>query len=134
MQTGEDVLSTVDIRSSDDICTVVHAFYDGMERDAMLGAYFSGLDWSEHLPRMVRFWSSIVLQEGGYRGRPFDPHARMPGLTPDHFAHWVSRFQGTVDAHFAGPRAELMKARADQIAGVFQTKLGLWHAAAGDGS
>jgi hemoglobin len=96
----------------------------------MLGTYFSGLDWSEHLPRMVLFWSSIVLQEGGYRGRPFDPHGRMPGLTRDHFAHWVARFQATVDAHFAGPRADLMKARADQIAGVFQTKLGLWHAGA----
>jgi hypothetical protein len=38
----------------------------------------------------------------------------------------VERFRRTVDDHFAGERAELMKARAEQIAGVFQVKLGLW--------
>jgi hemoglobin len=75
---------------------------------------------------MVTFWSSIVFQTGAYRGRPFDPHARMPGLGREHFARWVERFHRTVDDHFAGERAELMKARAEQIAGVFQVKLGLW--------
>ena len=39
----------------------------------------------------------------------------------------VERFHRTVDGLFAGPRADLMKARAEQIAGVFQAKLGLWH-------
>jgi hemoglobin len=75
---------------------------------------------------MVAFWSSIVFATGEYRGRPFDPHARMPGLARAHFAHWVGRFHRTVDAHFEGERAERMKARAEQIAGVFQVKLGLW--------
>lgn len=115
-----------DIRTPDDVRTIVHAFYDGMEKDPVLGSYFAGLDWAEHLPKMVRFWSSVVFHTGTYRGRPFDPHARMPGLARAHFAHWVHRFHRTVDAHFAGARAELMKGRAEQIAGVFQVKLGLW--------
>ena len=50
----------------------------------------------------------------------------MPGLAREHFAHWVGRFHRTVDAHFAGEHADRMKARAEQIAGVFQVKLGLW--------
>ncbi len=115
-----------DISTADDIRTLVHAFYDGMENDPVLGSYFAGLDWPEHLPKMVRFWSSVAFQTGEYRGRPFVPHARMPGLSREHFARWVQRFHAAVDAHFAGARAAQVKSRAEQIAGVFQMKLGLW--------
>lgn len=115
-----------DIETDDDIRAVVHAFYHDMEADPLLGLYFAGLDWEAHLPRMVAFWSSVVFQTGAYRGRPFPPHARMPGLRREHFAGWVSRFRRTVGSLYAGPRADLMVARAEQIAGVFQVKLGLW--------
>jgi len=119
-----------DLSTNDDVRTVVHAFYGDIEADAVLGSYFADLDMPSHLPRMVAFWSSIVFQTGQYRGQPFTPHARMPGLAREHFARWVTRFHNTVDAHFAGPNADLMKARAEQIAGVFQVKLGLWTVAA----
>jgi hemoglobin len=115
-----------DLESESDIETVVRAFYLDMESDPVIGSYFAGLDWPTHLPRMVRFWSSIVFHTGEYSGRPFDPHSRMPGLDRPHFAHWVSRFHATVDDHFSGERAAEMKDRAEQIAGVFQVKLGLW--------
>ncbi len=115
-----------DIETEADIEAVVHAFYRDMEHDPMLGSYFGGLDWPVHLPKMVSFWSSVVFQTGAYRGRPFDVHMRMPGLDRAHFAHWVERFHRTVDGLFSGPRARLMKSRAEQIAGVFQVKLGLW--------
>lgn len=115
-----------DLETTDDVRAVVHAFYDRMEEDPVIGSYFAGLDWEAHLPTMVGFWSSVVFQTGAYRGRPFDPHARMPGLSRAHFAHWVARFHRTIDARFEGPRASFMKARAEQIAGIFQVKLGLW--------
>jgi hemoglobin len=115
-----------DLQTTDDVRAVVHAFYRDMEADPVLGRYFAGLDWGAHLPKMVTFWSSVVFGTGEYRGRPFDPHARMPDLTRAHFAHWVGRFHRTVDARFSGEHAERMKARAAQIAGVFQVKLGLW--------
>ncbi|OZC02442.1 group III truncated hemoglobin [Rubricoccus marinus] len=115
-----------DLQTEDDVRSVVLAFYRGMETDLVLGPYFAGLDWDAHLPRMVSFWSSSVFQTGAYRGRPFAPHARMPGLSREHFAHWVRRFHRTVDDLFAGAQADLLKARAEQIAGVFQGKLGLW--------
>jgi hemoglobin len=115
-----------DIETEADVRAVVYAFYRDMEADPVLGPFFAGLDWEAHLPKMVSFWSSVVFQTGAYRGRPFDPHARMPGLDREHFAHWVGRFLGTVDGLYSGPRADLIKARAEQIAGVFQVKLGLW--------
>lgn len=115
-----------DIQSTEDIRTIVHAFYANMEEDPVIGHYFAGLDWSKHLPIMVGFWSSSVFATGEYEGRPFDPHAKLQGLSKDHFAHWVDRFHKTIDGLFAGDRAEMMKTRAEQIAGVFQVKLGLW--------
>lgn len=115
-----------DLETEADVARVVRAFYGGIEADALLGPFFGGLDWDAHLPRMVAFWSAVVFQTGAYRGEPFAPHARMPGLGRAHFARWVSRFQATVAGLYAGPRADAMAARAEQVAGVFQVKLGLW--------
>ena len=117
-----------DLQTDEDVRTVVEAFYRDMVADPVIGPYFAGLDWDAHLPRMVAFWSSVVFHTGAYHGRPFDPHARMPGLDRAHFTHWVARFRRTVDVHFAGEAAERMKAKAGQIAGIFQMKLGLWRA------
>ena len=115
-----------DVETDDDVRAVVHAFYRGIEADPVLGPYFAGVDWEAHLPRMVSFWSSVVFQTGAYRGRPFAPHARLAGLERRHFARWTRRFRRTVEARYAGERATLMVARAEQVAGVFQVKLGLW--------
>lgn len=115
-----------DIRTPDDVRTVVAAFYRDIGADVVLGHYFAGVDWSAHLPRMVAFWTSVVFHTGEYHGRPFDPHARMPGLEGADFDRWVARFRATVDAHFSGAAAERMKEKAEGIAGVFRVKLGLW--------
>jgi hemoglobin len=115
-----------DIQSERDVRLVVDAFYEGIDRDPWLGRFFEGVDLPGHLPTMVAFWSSVVFQTGTYRGRPFDAHLRLEGLTAYHFARWVERFHATVDAYFHGDRADAMKARAEQIASVFQVKLGLW--------
>lgn len=123
-----DLLSSPppDIEHDADIAAVVDAFYGDIDADPLLGRYFAGLDMSAHLPRMVAFWSSVIFGTGAYRGRPFDAHLHMEGLAPAHFDRWVERFHATIDARFRGPHADRMKARAEQIAGVFQVKLGLW--------
>jgi len=118
----------LDITTIEDVRTIVHAFYHEMEKDPVIGRYFEDVSWPEHLPVMVRFWNSIVFATGEYDGRPFDPHARMPALNQSHFEHWLGRFKKTIDDRFSGERADMMKARAEQIAGVFQVKLGLWGA------
>ena len=119
-----------DIETTADIRALVAAFYDGMAEDPTLGPFFADVDLAAHLPRLVAFWDAVAFQSGAYRGQPFDPHARMPGLGREHFAHWLARFRQTVDARFAGPRADLVKARAEQVAGVWMVKLGLWGVAA----
>ena len=114
-----------DIQTRDDIQQIVDAFYGDIRDDAVLGHYFADLDLDAHRPRMVAFWSSVVFQTGAYRGRPFDAHAALHGLEPAHFERWLHRFHRVVDARFRGDAAERMKQRADQIAAIFQIKLGL---------
>ncbi len=115
-----------DVQSSADVERIVKSFYGDIEQDPMLGRFFVGLDWDAHLPRMVAFWSSVTFHTGDYNGRPFDPHAKLKNLESAHFDMWVLRFKGTIDELFEGEIAESMKLKAEQIATVFQVKLGLW--------
>ncbi len=114
-----------DIQTEADIRLVVDDFYTGIERDPTLGRYFGPLDMATHLPRMYAFWSNVLFATGGFKGNPFLKHAALEGLERAHFIRWLDRFEVTVDAHFAGPTADLMKTRAAQIAGTFQLRLGL---------
>lgn len=115
-----------DIQTESDVRRLVAAFYDGITADPVIGPYFEGVDMAAHLPKLCAFWSSVVFQTGSYRGRPFEKHAALEGLRAEHFARWLQRFRATVDARHAGPRADLMKSRAEQIATIFQIKLGVY--------
>ena len=114
-----------DLETREDVERVVDTFYEGIAADAVLGPFFFHLDMELHLPRMYRFWSSVVLQKGSYFGNPYGKHAGMPGLQPMHFERWLARFHEAVDRHFEGPAATQMKQKASQIAQVFQAKLGM---------
>ena len=48
-----------------------------------------------------------------------------PGLTPEHFAHWLATLEQTVDDAHSGINAERMKALAHRIAWSMQLRLGL---------
>lgn len=115
-----------DLKTTADVDVVVRSFYENMEDDPQLGGFFADVDWETHLPKMTTFWSSILFHTGEYGGRPFDPHALLSNLEQTHFNHWLARFRAAVDEHFEGEAAERMKLRAEQIATVFQVKLGLW--------
>ena len=114
-----------DVADVNDVRTVIHEFYDSIVEDPAIGHFFRDVDWSHHLPKMVRFWSAVALGKPGYRGNPMAVHAQLKNLKREHFSVWVHRFTGTVDRHFAGPRADQMKQSAFRIAHVMQLKLGV---------
>jgi hemoglobin len=114
-----------DLQSIEDVRQVVDAFYNGIEKDPLLGRYFAGLNMPDHLPRMYAFWDAVVFQTGAYQGRPFDAHLRLQGLAQEHFNRWIERFHNTVDRLYEGEAAQRMKDKASQIATIFQMKLGL---------
>lgn len=114
-----------DIRDDKDIKTLVHAFYDNVRQDDRLGYIFNDfaqVDWEQHLPRMVDFWSNILFQTRRYKGRPFRQHLPLPVRESD-FERWFDLFRQTVDAHFAGPNAENAKEMAGKIASSFSLRM-----------
>lgn len=82
---------------------LVYAFYDRVRADAVLGPVFetrlSGR-WDEHLPKMCRFWGSIVLGTRTYRGNVQQAHQPIDGIEPHHFSRWLYLFLDTVENRF----------------------------------
>lgn len=113
-----------DIRD-EDLHDVLVAFYDRVGADELLAPYFAPVDMREHIPRIADFWSTLVFGTRRYDGNAFRPHATMPGLTGAHFSRWLATLEDTIDARFAGPNAEQMKAMGHRIAFSMQVRLGI---------
>lgn len=75
---------------------LVHAFYDRVRADHMLGPVFAEriTDWGPHLEKMSAFWSSVALMTGRYHGRPMPAHVRLP-ISGAHFDRWLELFEAT---------------------------------------
>lgn len=89
--------------TEDTIRELVYAFYDRVRDDALLGPIFDNAlagRWDDHLPKMVRFWTSLVLGSKTYRGNVQQVHQPLPGIEPKHFSHWLYLFLDTVQARF----------------------------------
>ncbi|HTH61754.1 MAG TPA: group III truncated hemoglobin [Paraburkholderia sp.] len=82
---------------------LVYAFYDRVRDDALLGPVFEAKlagRWDDHLPKMCRFWSSLVLGSKTYRGNVQQAHQPLDGLEPRHFSQWLYLFLDTVERRF----------------------------------
>jgi hemoglobin len=114
-----------DISNLEDIKTLVDNFYQVVRKDKLLGKIFNGViqdRWPVHLDKMYRFWQTVLLSEHTYYGSPFAPHAKLP-VSDTHFERWMKLFVETIDLHFAGPKAEEAKWRAEKMAKMFQIKI-----------
>ena len=86
-----------DIRD-EDLNDVLTEFYAIIGVDPLLARYFAEIDMSEHMPKIVAFWSTLLFRTRSYTGNAFRPHMAMPGLTGDHFARWVATLESVVDS------------------------------------
>lgn len=94
--------------TEDNIRDLVYAFYDRVRADPLLGPVFDAKlngRWDDHLPKMVSFWSSLVLGTKGYRGNVQQAHQPLDGIEPAHFSRWLSLFLKTVEARYTPPAA-----------------------------
>ena len=113
-----------DITTKQDVENLVDTFYGRVLQDAELAPFFERLDFKAHMPKMVHFWSFVLLDEPGYTTNVTDKHMHMP-LSKVHFDRWVELFHGTVNELFAGEKAEIAKQRATLIAWTIQNKTGV---------
>jgi hemoglobin len=97
---------------------LVHAFYAKVRRDPLLGPIFNTKveDWDEHLAKLCRFWSSVALLTGAYKGRPMVVHAALPEVDAAHFVHWPALFRETADEICPPAAAALFIDRSQRIA------------------
>lgn len=120
---------TADIATRADVERLVRAFYERAMTDEVIGWIFTDvarLDLDAHLPVIASFWETVLLGAQSYKGGAFAPHAALharAGLRGGHFRRWLALWHETVDAHFAGPNAELAKAHADRVAHAFAGRL-----------
>ncbi len=115
-----------DIRNKADVKIFVDAFYEQVRIDPLIGAVFAARiaadAWPAHLERMYSFWHTVLFGVQDYRGNPFSKHSSLP-IHAQHFERWIQLLSTTIDAHFAGPKAEEVKLRAQKMGLMFQSKL-----------
>jgi len=111
-----------DLLNSDDVRTLIDAFYQKVRADDVIGFVFNDIakvDWPKHLPRMYAFWEFLLLGGENYQGNPMEPHRALHEKIPlqkEFFDRWVELFTQTVDENFAGLNAEEAKNKARLIA------------------
>ena len=113
------------IETKEDVVYLVDSFYDKVNKDDLLSPIFNDfakVDWEAHMPTMYAFWSSLLLGEAGYSGRPFPKHLSLP-IKKEHFERWLKLFHQTVDENFQGELALEAKKRASNIAQIFSFKI-----------
>jgi hemoglobin len=116
-----------DIKTENDVKSLVDTFYNKVNSDELLSPVFNEMakvDWDEHLPKMYQFWGTQLIGTMDYKGQPFPPHMKF-GLKARHFTRWLELFTETVRELFEGPTADLAVYKAENIAKIFQYKLGI---------
>jgi hemoglobin len=118
-----------DITSRAHIELLVATFYEQVKKDDTIGFIFNRvvtINWEHHIPLIVDFWESILLDNPVYTKNAMEVHyvlnKKMP-LQKAHFAQWVTLFCTAVDDLFEGKTAALAKTRAKSIAALMQFKM-----------
>ena len=118
-----------DIASREDIDLLVRSFYSKVRKNETLGYIFDDIikiDWEYHIPILVDFWETILLDTGSYTRNAMGEHFKVNQkikLEPVHFTTWLNLFDTTVDENFKGEKADLAKKRAHSIAQIIQLKM-----------
>jgi len=113
------------IKTKENVIYLVDSFYKKVNKDVLLSPIFNDfakVGWDAHMPTMYSFWSSILLGEQSYSGRPFPKHLPL-AIKQKHFDRWLELFHQTVDEDFEGELALEAKNRASNIAEIFSFKI-----------
>ena len=113
--------TSADVRelpTEDEIGRLVDAFYAKVRADAALGPVFDRAisDWGPHLATMRKFWSSVMLTSGRYKGNPVAVHTRVPGIDIALFDRWLALFDETCREIFSDELTAAFNEKAARIA------------------
>jgi hemoglobin len=118
-----------DIECRADIEQLMVSFYGKVRQDKTIGFIFNevvDMDWPHHIPVIVDFWETILLDNPVYKKNAMEVHYDLNKKIPlqkEHFESWLYLFNSTVDELFKGKTAALAKTRAKGIADVMLLKM-----------
>ena len=104
--------------TEDEIARLVDGFYAKVRADAELGPVFERAisDWGPHLETMRKFWSSVMLTSGRYKGNPVAVHHRVQGIDIKLFDRWLALFDETCREMFDAELTAAFNEKAARIA------------------
>lgn len=110
---------------------LVEGFYTQARHDPLLGPVFERAGapdvaawWNQHLPKMVRFWTTIAGGLPGYHGNPPAAHQGFD-LEPQHFDRWLRLWAEVLEAQLPLDCAQELYMRAGRMRAVIERHLGL---------
>ena len=118
-----------DITQRKDLELLIDSFYKKALKDKLIQHFFTDvvpLDWEQHIPLIVDFWESSLLDSGNYKGNPMSAHLKLDQRSPlkkVHFDRWLELWERNVNENFEGEKAKLAISRAKQIAQLMQYKI-----------
>ncbi|MFD2205338.1 group III truncated hemoglobin [Kiloniella antarctica] len=108
-----------DTITDQNIHTMVHTFYGKIRKDELLKDVFNntiGDNWDPHLETMCRFWSSVLLTSGQYKGNPMIAHMKIKGIERHFFERWLELFLETNKELFQSDISAEIQIKAERIA------------------
>lgn len=111
-----------DIKTEADITLWQNTFYKKLLANPITAPKFAHLNIPEHMPKIVQFWSFVLLEKDGYRTNVFEKHLHL-NLEKIHFEIWLQNFLETTDEMFEGKNASIAKERVKLLASTFLHKL-----------
>ena len=112
-----------------EIHDLVVGFYREIVFDDLLAPVFgevAEVDWSTHIPKLIDYWSRVLLGDPDYAGSILAAHRHVHDIEAfriEHFVRWYTLWIQSVDAGWAGPMAERAKRHAAKIGGSLARRL-----------
>jgi hemoglobin len=111
----------VDIKTKSDIEILINLFYDKLLQNPEMKLVFDGINFKNHVPQIVHFWSFVLLGEEGYKTNVFEKHLHLP-IKLHQFDIWLDTFKKAVNELFVGQKAELAIQHATILTITFKSK------------
>lgn len=108
---------------------LVNSFYTRVKLDDLLAPIFNNAEffsWDTHIPIMVNFWETLLLDTATYKGNTMQKHIilhRQTPLTPELFDRWKQLFYATLDEHFEGKNVAEARKRVEAMSALMQYKI-----------
>lgn len=112
------------IQNREDVRLLVHAFYDKIRVDDLLGpifnAHIADEQWPVHLNKLTDFWETNLFGVAKFKGSPTQKHINVDKnlnykIDQTHFGRWIQLWFATINERYEGELADKAKNAARKM-------------------